>query len=162
MRFHERLRVFRSIPMRLVVLGLLCATVPVLPGCERTTVRTPAPPQVTVAQPVRRNVADHLDLTGNTQAVNTVQLRARVEGYLDKVYFQDGDMVKKDQALFLIQQDTYVARLQQAEGSVLAQKALLDQSDFGSQPNCMTLYPASVSAALMFEVVVDLPIPPLP
>ena len=114
--------------MRLVVLGLLCATVPVLPGCEQTTVRTPPPPQVTVAQPVRRNVANHLDLTGNTQAVNTVQLRARVEGYLDKVYFQDGELVKKDQALFRIQQDTYVARLQQAEGNVLAQKALLDHA----------------------------------
>jgi RND family efflux transporter MFP subunit len=47
-------------------------------------------------------------------------------GYLDKVLFQDGQTVKKDQLLFLIQQDTYSARLQQAEANVLAQKARLE------------------------------------
>ena len=67
-------------------------------------------------------------MTGNTQAVNTVQLRARVEGILEKVLFQDGDRVKKGQLLFLIQQNTYRAKLQQAEADVLAQKASLDHA----------------------------------
>jgi RND family efflux transporter MFP subunit len=74
---------------------------------------------------VRRQVTNYLSLTGNTQAINNVQLRARVEGYLEKVLFQDGDQVKKDQLLFLIQQNTYQAKLQQAEAEILSQKARL-------------------------------------
>jgi RND family efflux transporter MFP subunit len=99
----------------------------VLPaGCGKKTQPPPPPPKVTVAQPVRREVTDCLELTGNTQAVNTVQLVARVAGYLDKVFFRDGQMVIKGQLLFLIQQDTYIAGLQQAEGQVLALKAQLE------------------------------------
>jgi RND family efflux transporter MFP subunit len=91
----------------------------------REEFKPPPPPKVTVQQPVRRPVVDYLEFTGNTQAVNTVQLRARVEGYLEKVLFQDGDRVKKGQLLFLIQQNTYEAKLRQAEAEVMAQKARL-------------------------------------
>jgi RND family efflux transporter MFP subunit len=109
-------------------LVLLAAVLLVLTAaCEsRPAHAPPPPPKVTVSQPVRQNVTDYLELAGNTQAVNTVQLRARVVGYLEKVLFQDGQTVKKDQLLFLIQQDTYRARLQQAEGDVSAQKARLE------------------------------------
>jgi len=95
-------------------------------GCKKKSPPPPPPPKVTVAQPVRRQVTDYLELTGNTQAVNTVQLVARVAGYLDKVLFHDGQMVKKGQLLFLIRQDTYMAGLQQAEGQVSALKAQLE------------------------------------
>jgi len=95
-------------------------------GCGEQNVYTPPPPpQVTVTQPVRQQVTGYLEFTGNTQAPNTVQLRARVAGYLDKVYFNDGEPVKKGQLLFLIQQNTYEAKLKQAEGLVLSQKARL-------------------------------------
>ena len=98
-------------------------------GCQQKQQSSdPPPPKVTVSQPVRENVTDYLELNGNTQAVNTVQLRARVEGYLDSVYFKDGDIVKKDQLLFLTQQNTYFAMLQQAEGNVLNQKSLLEHA----------------------------------
>jgi len=110
--------------------GLLCVALLLSTACESKPAYTPPPPpKVTVGQPVRQNVTDFLELTGNTQAVNTVQLRARVEGYLEKIFFQDGQTVKKDQLLFLIQQNTYAAKLQQAEGNVLAQKAGLDHGD---------------------------------
>jgi RND family efflux transporter MFP subunit len=89
----------------------------------------PPPPAVTVAQPVQRPVTDYLELTGNTQAVMTVQLIARVTGYLEKVFFQDGQMVKKGQPLFLIQQNTYQDALQQAEGQILLQKAQLEYAE---------------------------------
>ena len=99
-------------------------------ACESKPVHAPPPPpKVTVSQPVRQMVTDSLELTGNTQAVNTVQLRARVEGYLGEVFFRDGQIVKKDQLLYLIQQNTYLAKLQQAEGNVLAQKARLDHAE---------------------------------
>ncbi len=101
----------------------------VVPACgERNVYAPPPPPQVTVTQPVRRPVTDYLEFTGNTQAINTVQLRARVEGYLEKVFFNDGDRVKQGQLLFLIQQNTYQAKLQQAEAQILAQKASLDHA----------------------------------
>ena len=70
-------------------------------------------------------VTDYLESTGNTQAIYTVQLVARVTGYLEKVLFQDGQLVKKGQLLFLIQQDTYQNELQQAEGQIMLQRAQL-------------------------------------
>jgi RND family efflux transporter MFP subunit len=97
-----------------------------LVACKEKTSPAPPPPTVTVAQPVRRTVTDYLELTGNAQAILTVQLQARVAGYLDKVLFQDGQLVKKDQLLFLIQQNTYQANLQQAEAAIQMQKAQLD------------------------------------
>jgi multidrug efflux pump subunit AcrA (membrane-fusion protein) len=115
---------------RTAVLGLLCIALLPSTACETKPAYTPPPPpKVTVSQPVRQNVTDYLELTGNLQAVNTVQLRARVEGYLEKILFQDGQTVKKDQLLFIIQQNTYLAKLQQAEGNVLAQKASLDRGE---------------------------------
>ena len=99
----------------------------------------PPPPRVSVIQPLQRKVTYHLELTGNTQAVNTVQLVARVAGYLDKVFFHDGQMVRKGQLLFLIQEDTYIDSLHQAEGQVLAQKAQLQyaQSQFTRYSNLL-------------------------
>jgi len=85
----------------------------------------PPPPKVTVSQPVSRPVTDYLEFTGNTAALNTVKLRARVEGYLEKVLFNDGEVVKKGKLLFLIQQNTYEAKLKQAEAEILANKARL-------------------------------------
>src|SRR5256885_15151851 len=84
-------------------------------GCkEQPKPQPPPPPKVTVAQPVQQAATDNLDLTGNTQAIYTVQLGARVEGYLDKRLFQDGQRVKKGQPRFLSQQNTYKDNLGQA------------------------------------------------
>ena len=97
-----------------------------LSGCrEKPKQQPPPPPKVTVAQPVQRMVSDDLELPGNTQAIYTVQLVARVAGYLEKVLFQDGQIVKKGQPLFLIQQNTYQDNLQQAEAAVLQFRAQL-------------------------------------
>jgi len=118
---------FSRVPGRtgIPLCALFCAILPLIGACEKKPPFTPPPPTVTVEQPVRRTVTDHLDFSGNTRAVNTVQLRARVEGILEKVLFKDGDTVKKDQLLFLIQRNTYEAKLQQAEGNVMTQRALL-------------------------------------
>ena len=106
----------------------LCGLLVIMACGERNVYAPPPPPQVTVSQPRRQPVVDYLEFTGNTQAINTVQLRARVEGYLEKLFFKDGDIVKQGQLLFLIQQNTYQARLQQAESQILAQKANLDHA----------------------------------
>ena len=100
-----------------------------LGACKEKTPPPPPPPTVTVAQPVERTVTDYLELTGNTQAIKTVQLVARVSGYLDKVFFQDGQLVKEGQLLFLIQQNTYQDNLRQAEAAILLQKAQLEYAE---------------------------------
>lgn len=106
------------IPVFLVLLTGACHDKPKAPP--------PAPPAVTVAQPLQRSATDYLELTGNTQAVMTVQLRARVSGYLEKVFFQDGQFVNEGQLLFLIQQNTYQDSLRQAEAAISLQKAQLE------------------------------------
>ena len=99
-------------------------------GCkEQPKPQPPPPPKVTVAQPVRQAVTDNLDLTGNTQAIYTVQLVARVAGYLEKVLFQDGQRVKKGQPLFLIQQNTYEDNLRQAEATIAQYRAQLQWTE---------------------------------
>jgi RND family efflux transporter MFP subunit len=99
-------------------------------GCkEQPKPQPPPPPKVTVAQPVRQAVTDYLDLTGNTQAIYTVQLVARVVGYLEKVLFHDGQRVKKGQPLFVIQQNTYEDNLRQAEATILQFRAQLQYAE---------------------------------
>ena len=99
-------------------------------GCkEQPKPQPPPPPKVTVAQPVQQMVTDSLDLTGNTQAIYTVQLVARVVGYLEKVLFQDGQRVKKGQPLFVIQQNTYQDNLRQAEAAILQYRAQLQWTE---------------------------------
>jgi len=114
--------------LRRRALGTMIILAILMPGAgcgDKNVYAPPPPPKVTVNQPVKQPVTDYLEFTGNTQAINTVQLRARVEGYLEKVFFKDGDRVKKGQLLFLIQQNTYEAKLQQAEAEILSQKAKL-------------------------------------
>jgi RND family efflux transporter MFP subunit len=98
----------------------------ILAGCKDTPKpQPPPPPKVSVAQPVQRMVTDYLELTGNTQAIYTVQLVARVAGYLEQVLFQDGQIVKKGQALFVIQRNTYEDNLRQAEAAISQYRAQL-------------------------------------
>ena len=94
-------------------------------GCKSASAPTQPPPAVTVARPTSESVADYLDFTGNTVAINSVTVVARVEGYLEKIHFTDGARVKKGQLLFTIQQEQYKAQLAQAKAQVLAQKAAL-------------------------------------
>jgi RND family efflux transporter MFP subunit len=78
---------------------------------------------VTVALPRVQRLTEYIELTGNAASVNTVKLIARVEGYLEKIHFLDGQLVKKNDLLFTIQQDQYKAQLEQAEAQVRATRA---------------------------------------
>jgi RND family efflux transporter MFP subunit len=98
-------------------------------GCSKKQPSAPPPPRVSVAQPLKKDVTEYIEAFGNTQAVRTAQLRARVAGYLEKVLFGDGQAVKKDQLLFLIQQNTYQANLHQAEAAVSLIKTQLSYAE---------------------------------
>jgi RND family efflux transporter MFP subunit len=94
-------------------------------GCRSHPIATEPIPEVTVAHASVQNVTDYLTFTGNTAASDSVKLVARVEGYLDQQHFVDGARVKKDDALFTIQQQPYLAQLQQAQAQLAAQRASL-------------------------------------
>ena len=95
---------------------------------EKNTYVPPPPPKVTVAKPIQKPVTDYLDFTGNIAAVQTVQLRARVEGYLERVLFDDGDLVKKGEQLFLIEQAPYIAGVDAAKADLARAQAAAKQA----------------------------------
>lgn len=85
----------------------------------------PPPPQVTVAHPEQRTVIDYDDYVGRFVAVDSVEIRARVSGYLEKVHFTDGQIVKQGDLLFTIDRrpfqtafDQYTADLAQAKATL--------------------------------------------
>ena len=96
-----------------------------LAGCARAPSEAPpaARPPVTVSYPVEREVTDSACFTARTAAVDAVEVRARVSGYLDTVHFKEGALVKKGDMLFEIDPRTYKAVLQQAEGNLAAAEA---------------------------------------
>jgi RND family efflux transporter MFP subunit len=90
------------------------------------------PPKVTVAKPVVKDVVEYDEFTGRFAAVDSVDVRARVSGYLEKVGFSDGAIVKKDEVLFVIDRRPYKAALDQARANVASAQARLTfaQTDF--------------------------------
>ena len=75
----------------------------VISGCsEKNEYVEPPAPEVTVSKPQVQNVTDYLEFTGTTRAVTQIDIRARVEGFLESVHFQDGDFIKKGALLFVI------------------------------------------------------------
>ncbi len=108
--------------------GILAVTL-IAGACEeKNAYVAPPPPKVTVAEPVTKPVTEYLEFTGNIAAVQTVELRARVEGYLEQVLFEDGDVVKKGDLLFQIEQAQYIAQVNEAKANVARAQAALTQA----------------------------------
>jgi membrane fusion protein, multidrug efflux system len=106
--------------------GGLVAAVLVVLGAWPAVAQAPAgdaPPQVDVVKPVVKEIVEHDDYTGRFNAVDFVEVRARVNGYLDKINFEDGATVKRDQVLFVIDQRPYRAALDQAKASQVSAEA---------------------------------------
>ena len=85
---------------------------------EKPQQQAAAAPPVTVAQPVKRTVTDWDEFTGRFEAVEEVQVRARVGGYVTSVEFKDGDMVHKGDLLYVIDSRPFEAVAEQAEGQL--------------------------------------------
>lgn len=101
-----------------------------LAGCEeKNTYVAPPPPSVTVAPVLQQDVQRYLELTGNTASINTVDLNARVQGFLTAIKYQDGQFVKKGTVLFVIEQDQYKADVAQAQAVLAANQALQVQAE---------------------------------
>jgi len=85
-----------------------------------------APPPVTVSVPVQKEVTEWDEYTGQFAAVDYVEIRARVPGYLTEIHFTDGQIVNKGDLLFVIDPRPYEIELQQAEAQLATASATLD------------------------------------
>ena len=81
------------------------------------------PPPVVVQKPKSLKIADYVTQTGTLVAYNSVNLVARIEGYLKRVQYTDGTFVQKGQPLFVVEPKPYLEKLKAAEAAVAMQKA---------------------------------------
>ncbi len=110
----------RGLQISVTLIGM--AALAACDGSSNTYV-PPPPPAVRVAQPVQEPVTLYFELTGNTAPLNSVDIEARVQGYLQSIDYQDGTTVTKGTKLFGIERDTYQAQLDQAKASLASQQA---------------------------------------
>ena len=113
---------------RLVALALVAGLG--FSGCSRLAPHKMAtePTPVTVSYPLKQNVEDYADCTSRTAAIDSVDVRARVAGYLDKIYFKEGDLVKKGDLLCEIDPRPYQAQVDFAAAQLAANEALLKKA----------------------------------
>jgi multidrug efflux system membrane fusion protein len=109
-------------------LATLFALVLSISGCSKAAEQpaAPPPPAVTVATPTTRTVTDWDEFVGRFEAIQQVQIRARVGGFVDSVDFKDGTIVKAGDLLYVIDPRPYEAALLQARGQFDDAKAKLD------------------------------------
>jgi RND family efflux transporter MFP subunit len=99
----------------------------------------PPPPPVVVSKPVSAQITPYLTETGNTVAYNSVELVARVSGYLDSYNFKDGSMVKKGSLLFVIQPQPYKDQVDEAKATLESDVAQYDY-DKAEYQRQLTMY----------------------
>jgi RND family efflux transporter MFP subunit len=131
--------------MRILILGLLVCLV----GCSGAPSEppVPVPTPVTVSQPVEGYVTDHADFTARTAAVDSVEVRAHVWGYLDKVNFKEGALVKKGDVLFELDPRPYMALLKQAQAKVAQDEAQLSYDEAEHRRNLKLVNTGAASAS---------------
>jgi RND family efflux transporter MFP subunit len=136
---REKVKMMHDSTLHAAVAIVLAAAA--VAGCAQTPSEAPkpAPVAVTVSYPVERDVTDFADFTGRTAAVESVEVRARVWGYLDKVNFKEGSLVKKGDVLFEIDSRVYRADLERAQGAVAQCEARLRrlERDFSRARNLL-------------------------
>lgn len=120
---------FRGLSARLICFVPLVVGIAVFSGCRNDKPKTAEakPPEVFFEQPVEKTVTEYQEFTGQTVAVETIEVRARVSGYLDKNYFKDGDLVREGELLFQIDDRPYRADFDRAAASLAQAKAHLER-----------------------------------
>ena len=101
-----------------VRVSVLLAVALALASCTGRPASAPPPPKVTVVQPVEREITEWDEYTARLEAVDSVEVRPRVSGYLQSIHFQDGAIVKKGDLLFPIDPRPYEAALRRAEADL--------------------------------------------
>jgi RND family efflux transporter MFP subunit len=120
---------------------LLLALAGDLAACgQNNEYAAPPPPKVTVAAPVQQDVTRYFEATGNTAAVNSVDLVARVQGFVQAINYNDGDFVKQGTSLFTIEPEPYKLKVDAAKSTVISAQATLTQAqaEFQRQADLIT------------------------
>jgi multidrug efflux system membrane fusion protein len=113
--------------IRIVLLGSLILTANVLASCDsKPTSISALPPAVTVSHPLQKSITEWDEYTGRFTPLETVEIRARVSGFIDSVHFHEGQIVKKDDLLFVIDQRPYQIAVEQAKADIERAQAKLD------------------------------------
>src|ERR1700747_2954434 len=100
-----------------------------LTACEQNTYSPPPPPKVDVAVPAQKQITRYLEATGNTAPIKSVDLVARVQGFLQSIDYQDGTFVKQGATLFTIEPETYKLKLEQAQAAEAGSQAAVKQAE---------------------------------
>ena len=123
MRTLQRKASASLISSALSVLGLVA-------GCgQGNTYAPPPPPEVTVGEPIRRSITNYLEYTGTTKAVETVELRARVKGFLKERHFEEGSVVKAGQLLLVIDEEPFQVALNMAQARLAEAEAAVKKAE---------------------------------
>jgi multidrug efflux system membrane fusion protein len=111
-----------------ILLSFLLLAVHVLFGCDCKPAASsaPPPPSVTVARPLQKIIDEWDEYTGRFAAVETVEVRARVSGFIDSIHFKEGQIVKQGDLLFVIDPRPYRNAVEQAKADVQRAKAKLE------------------------------------
>jgi multidrug efflux system membrane fusion protein len=120
LRVTNQLRALRSVVPTAFIL-LVLASAMLTGACSKgqtTAVAAPAPPEVSVARVIVKKIVEYDEFTGRLAAVDSVQVRPRVSGYIDKVLFKEGAEVKKGDLLFVIDQRPYQAEVDRAKAEL--------------------------------------------
>ncbi len=117
---------------RLVLLSLLATSLCLVTACRKQTLARPsaAAAVVSVAGPVERDIVEYFEATGTTQPLETVEVRARVQGFLQSKSFQPRQKVKQGDIVFIIDQAPYKAKVAAAIAEVQARTVALDYARF--------------------------------
>jgi RND family efflux transporter MFP subunit len=111
---------------REILLGFLVLAAQMLVACDRKPTAGSPPPAVTVARPLQKTIAEWDEYTGRFAAVETVEVRARVSGFIDTIHFKEGQLVKQGDLLFVIDPRPYRIAVEQAKADVERAKAKLE------------------------------------
>lgn len=140
---------FLRLPILLIAAFLVIAS---LEGCQQSNEYIePPPPTLTVSKPLAQNVTDYLEFTGTTKAVETVDIRARVVGFLESVNFKEGQFIEKGQLLFTIDPKPYQAALNQALGDLGRNKAKLERAEIEYKRTSKLLKQSAASEAMVVK-----------
>jgi membrane fusion protein, multidrug efflux system len=120
---------------RAIALGSILLVAQLLAGCDGKPAAdaAPPPPSVTVARPLQKTITEWDEYTGRFTPLESVEVRARVSGFIDSVHFQEGQIVKQGDLLFVIDPRPYRLAVEQAKADVDRAQAKLEIADLDVQ-----------------------------
>jgi RND family efflux transporter MFP subunit len=115
-----------ELEMRTSRTALIVALLVSLAGCGKATDSAPPPPEVMVAEVLTKKIVDWDEYSGRFQAIDTVEVRPRVSGYIDKILFREGQAVKQGETLIVIDPRPYQADFDRAKANLVLAKSQLE------------------------------------